>query len=789
MRKFLSSIFVFAAASVASAAPALLHDFKVPPGFEVTRYADNDLTGDIYSMTIDSRGRVVVSGQGFVKALEDGNLDGVADKGILFTDFFKYGARGMYFEGNDLIAVGGGGVWRFVDVNGDAMADGEPESILKGLEQAEHGANGIIKGPDGWYYVVCGNDAGVSTVHASLPGSPVKQVQAGAVVRFPVDGLGSEVVAHGLRNPYDLAFGPLGHLFTVDSDSEQDQFLPWYSPTRVFDLAPGRHHGWVTTGGKQAWNRPAYWMDVADRTHEIGRGSPTGVVAYRHDAFPAKYARGVFSLCWTYGRLYFFALQPSRSTYSAEMETFLEYQGSGKFLPVGMAVHPNGDLFIASGGKGEGSVYRVHFTGTTAPAETADFDSLKSILSAPQPLASWSRALWVPRARAVGRTAFERAVVDRAEQFTIPERVRAIEVLVEVFGGIDENLARKSHFRTDPELSMRGIWALSRSEDSEKAHQFFAEMTHEKDLGIQCAAWEALAAAQSPYVTLQPQPDWMRGLDSTDNRIRGAAIQAAKGPGFISFDEVINPRRMPVTPRQWIGFLQVYGPEKGPSSQGPEWTSYYWRRALQAFQDTRFDSERMDAVRLLQLALGDVQVSSRETRVTDGYVAAQPERVSAPLKEEAIKILIAELPTNSLPADMEIVRLLAMLEVEDSHLLDLLGARWGDGTRLHSDLHYLLCATRLTGKRSNYFTQRTAHALAMLHQKVRFFEYEVGRDWPARVAATYAELQKLDPRLAQALVDDQAFQLPEQELFVEQMPESLREAARRKLSRGKSASR
>ena len=58
---------------------------KVPDGFEVTEFAGNDLAHDIYSMTFDSKGRVVVAGAGFVKILVDNNGDGKADEAKLFS--------------------------------------------------------------------------------------------------------------------------------------------------------------------------------------------------------------------------------------------------------------------------------------------------------------------------------------------------------------------------------------------------------------------------------------------------------------------------------------------------------------------------------------------------------------------------------------------------------------------------------------------------------------------------------------------------------------------------------
>ncbi|MGE5194432.1 MAG: hypothetical protein ACM3U2_18235, partial [Deltaproteobacteria bacterium] len=44
---------------------------RIPEGFAITRYADDSLAHDIFSMTIDSLGRVVVSGPGYVKILVD----------------------------------------------------------------------------------------------------------------------------------------------------------------------------------------------------------------------------------------------------------------------------------------------------------------------------------------------------------------------------------------------------------------------------------------------------------------------------------------------------------------------------------------------------------------------------------------------------------------------------------------------------------------------------------------------------------------------------------------------
>src|SRR5690349_12697605 len=66
---------------------------RVPEGFQVELYADDSLAHDIYSMTIDAQGRVVVAGAGYVKILHDSDGDGRADRSTLFSDVPKSGAH------------------------------------------------------------------------------------------------------------------------------------------------------------------------------------------------------------------------------------------------------------------------------------------------------------------------------------------------------------------------------------------------------------------------------------------------------------------------------------------------------------------------------------------------------------------------------------------------------------------------------------------------------------------------------------------------------------------------
>jgi glucose/arabinose dehydrogenase len=109
-----------------------------------------------------------------------------------------------------------GRVWRIRDVNQDGDALDEEDSkqiVLKALPNGRHNTNGLALGPDGMLYVANGN----STDDGVEGGEPEAHPWSGSVVR--IDPAANDVsaasldpnqaiVAHGMRNLYDLAFSP-----------------------------------------------------------------------------------------------------------------------------------------------------------------------------------------------------------------------------------------------------------------------------------------------------------------------------------------------------------------------------------------------------------------------------------------------------------------------------------------------------------------------------------------------------------------------------------------------------
>jgi putative membrane-bound dehydrogenase-like protein len=751
---------------------------RVPEGFEVELYADDTLAHDIYSMTFDAQGRVVIAGAGYVKILHDTDGDGRADKATLYSELPKSGAHGMYFDGPDLICTGDNCVLRLRDRDGDGAADGPPE-VWTHLRNPEHGANGIVRGPDGCYYLVCGNDAGISTEHAAAAASPVKQPRSGGIVRFSPEGKVLDVFAHGFRNPYDLDIDAQGHVLTVDSDGERDHHLPWYAPTRLFDVAQGQEHGWLLKGWTQSWNRPESFFDNVERAAEIGRGSPTGVAVYRHRQFPEHYRGGVFAACWTFGRVYYFPLHASGASCTAPCETFMETTGDVGFAPCDLAVGPQGDLFVAIGGRRtRGSVFRVSYRGDKP--EPIAGKSLDRVLAADQPLSSWSRAAWVPAARELGADVF--AVAARDERLPSEGRIRAIEVLVEVFGGLDFPTATAVRNSTDAATRARAAWAIGRSPFSAETAQVAVQLTDDEDAVVQRAAWEAIATLPELNSGWEARPAWARGLNHPLRRVRAAAIAVARGVGADSYQAFTERVRIGADATRlrlaqlWIGLPD------SPDSKSLRLDSAQFAQCAAVVADEKAETAvRLEAVRLAQIGLGDVRLPDGGAEVYGGYAGNASAALAPPDRESLVSRLAPSFPSGDDELDRELARLLGMLPAEHDALLPALARKWTATSSVEDDVHYLIVASLLPGARSKEFTTATANCLSGLHPKLAAAQQFASRNWPFRVSETFTELARRDPLLPVVLAACPRLTDVGHAMFVEHLPKELQSDATRTL--------
>ena len=733
---------------------------QVPPGFEITLFADDDLATDIYSMAIDSFGRVVVAGRGYVRILTDTDHDGVADSAKQYVDGPLSGAHGLVFDGAHLICSGDAGLLRYVDRDGDDQADGPAEVLLKVKAGGEHDIHAVRKGPDGWWYLVAGNMAGITADYASLPHSPVKQPTAGTLLRLTPDFAKSEVIAHGFRNAYDFDFHALGDLFTYDSDGERDVSLPWYRPTRVFHVLPGSHAGWLS----RSWKRPAGFFDMPPVMASFGRGSPTGVVCYRHTQFPKKYRNTLFVLDWTYGRVMALPLRPDRSVWQSDPEEFITAVGQFGFAPTDVEVAPDGSLYVSVGGRGtRGGVYRIRFV--SAEASTDELDNLTRCLTAPQPLSSWSRRAWEPIADRLGAKVISDAATD--DRRSLPERIRAIEILTERFAGIDADCADKLTRSNSAAVRARVAWSLGRSPTRSHHKALLDRLLGDDDpltvrMALEVLVGQSACVIDSYAAALSPL------LGSEDPFVRQTAARVAAGASM-----AIGSTGRRFSADAWIASQR----SKGCSTASVD-------IALQLLSSDQPGASKRDAARAAQIALGDVGPASDVVPVFEGYTC-QVDLEKHAKETDALIAAVADLyPTNDPPLNHELGRLIAMLRPCDTSLFDRVLSKITDTSDPVKDIHQLIILARMPVERTADHRERISAALTALEFKIEAAGLHRDSNWDDRIAEMYTAQVQLDPLLPTALLRQSQLGEPGHALLLDSLEgDQLQEAADKFLAR------
>lgn len=728
---------------------------QVPEGFEVSLYADDKLAHDIYSMTIDSFGRVVVSGAGYVRILIDADNDGKADSFKEYSAEPKSGAQGMYFYGRDLICLGDEGLLRYTDKDGDDQADGAPQIFVKLNSGGEHDAHAIRKGPDGWWYLICGNMAGVNENYNTLPNAPVKSPRAGTMMRFKPDLSKGEILAHGLRNAYDFDFNSMGDIYTFDSDGEREITLPWYEPTRLYQLVPGADCGWFS----KSYKRPEYFLDMPPVLDSFGRSSPTGLVTYRHTQFPAQYHGALFALDWTYGRIWALPMLADGSSWTTKPIEFMTAVGEHGFAPTDAEVGPDGSLFVCVGGRGtRGAVYRIRKTSkeperlAAIPSQATTLaEKLTLCLTAPQPLSSWSRMCWEPLAKQLKAPAMIEAALDASR--SPAERVRAIEILTEKFHGLDSDMLTRLADSNAPAVKARAAWSLGRTTPATPNVEFLKSCLTDKQPLVVRMALESLEKAEDS-VLLELALPLAAQLGSEDRLIRQTAVRLLARSSVETY-HLISEEAVKHGWQAGISVAVAFNQRRG------KFHNYPVEIATRILKRDHGAALKLEAARLLQLALGDVMPA--EDSVPEAFYGYTT-RFDLSANQAEIAALNASFtefyPSGSELVDLEIERAMAMSQPTDAGLLDKVLAQISAKSHPVADIHRLLVASKFKVLPSPTQRQAIANAVCHLEGKIKTRKLPQDSDWDERATEMYSALVKQDAGLPVAMLQDPEFGRP-----------------------------
>jgi glucose/arabinose dehydrogenase len=259
--------------------------------------------------------------------------------------------------------------------NGDVAVAGSELVLLdlENLSATNHNGGAIHFGPDGKLYVAVGENA-VPSNSQTLTNRLGKFLRINSDGSIPSDnpffnsasGVNRSIWALGLRNPFTFAFQPgTGRMFINDVGQSA-----W---EEINDGIAGSNYGWPTCEGNCASPNANFRNPLFQYAHS-GSTSTTGCAivggGFYNPAtvqFPASYVGKYFfaDLCNGWIRVF----DPSNNT-AADF-------GSGVATPVDLKVASDGSLYYLA--IGSSAIFRIQFTGGTAPA-IATHPSNQSVL-------------------------------------------------------------------------------------------------------------------------------------------------------------------------------------------------------------------------------------------------------------------------------------------------------------------------------------------------------------------------------------------------------------------------
>ncbi len=341
-----------------------LAKMKFADGFELTLFAAEP---DLYNPTtidIDAQGRVwVCEARNYrlfrqpitdkagdrIRVLEDTDGDGRCDKATTFYQHQDLQApMGIAVLGERVYICQSPDLFYLEDTDKDGVAD-KRTVILTGFGgvDSDHAVHGVCFGPDGYLYFSNG-DTGLDVTdksgHRVHVGKDAPHLAA-SVLRSDLDGNHLELLAEGMRNPYEPAVDPWGNVFISDNDDDGNE------QTRVNFVMDGANYGyWPKRKGDRRldevhWNtdRPGVMPTMV----KTGFGSPTGLMFYQGGRAIRPYANTLIHADAGPRVIRSYRPIPDGAGYKADLNILVSNDEDTWFRPSDVCAAPDGSIFIS----------------------------------------------------------------------------------------------------------------------------------------------------------------------------------------------------------------------------------------------------------------------------------------------------------------------------------------------------------------------------------------------------------------------------------------------------------
>ena len=350
-------------AAPAPPAVAPLEDLKVPAGFTVSVFASALPGARLMAFSPDGVLYVARQSTHEVVALPDRDRDGRADQAEVVARGLTR-AHSVAFHKGYLYIATNPAVLRLRYNKG--KTEGEPEKVVDlPVSTTSHWTRTIGFGRDGKLYVSIGSSCNVCEE---------EDARRTTIMQYNADGTGGRPYAMGLRNAIGFDWDPRTGVLWAD-DMGQDRLGDDLPPDEVNRIEDGKHYGWPYFIGRNLPNpdlKSPKGGISADRAvppalELPAHSSPIDLKFYTGRQFPAAYRGAMFvvlhgSSSRTEKIGYKVVRVVMNNGRPAGTEDFISgwlKDGKVSGRPAGLAVAPDGSLYISDDNKG--FIYRVAY--------------------------------------------------------------------------------------------------------------------------------------------------------------------------------------------------------------------------------------------------------------------------------------------------------------------------------------------------------------------------------------------------------------------------------------------
>lgn len=348
----------------------------LPPGFAINIFAQGLDAPRFISFGPDETLYVADRGSGRILRLPDEDRDGIGDAIQVFAEGLISPHSLVYHQGAWFIGVPTG-VIRLQDTDGDGTADSQT-TLVDGLPTSGHSTRTVAFLDDGRMLLSVG-----SSCNACEEEDP----RRAAIIVYDGPEAGSEqLFATGLRNAVGLALHPdTGEVWATNNGRDgMGDDLP---PDNVYIVREGKQYGWPVCHSGHIVDPDLGSEGACDGVEAAlaelqAHSAPLGLVFYPQEfaeseasgssPFPAEYWGDLFIAyhgSWNRSvptgykvvRLPLNGSQPAGPIEDFAAGWLDERDGSASGRPVGLAVGPDGSLFVSD--DSGGIIYRIRYEG------------------------------------------------------------------------------------------------------------------------------------------------------------------------------------------------------------------------------------------------------------------------------------------------------------------------------------------------------------------------------------------------------------------------------------------